>query len=194
MAEQPTREHLIEIGLQQIHAFGYNATGVKEILDLAGVPKGSFYHYFPSKEAFAEEVLDRYTANESERALVILGDSKLSPLKRLRKYFESLIPVYGQSGPIAGCLLGNLSLELGGNSTHLQPLFGAAFANWQQPLAALLREAVAQHEIPKSLRPDETAAFLLNSWEGALLRMKADKSDKPLHNFLHFAFNILLKK
>jgi len=194
MAKPTTREHLIETGLRQIHALGYNATGVKEILDLAEVPKGSFYHYFPSKESFVEEVLARYTANEAERAQATLGDFKLTPLKRLRKYFESLVEVYGQGGAIPGCLLGNLSLELGGQSTHLQPAFSAAFANWQQPIAATLREAAAQGEIPKSLKPDETAAFLLNSWEGALLRMKADKSDKPLHTFLDFVFNSLLKK
>jgi len=67
MPIQTTREHLIEVGLERIRRIGYAATGVKEILDLAGVPKGSFYHYFPSKEAFVQEVLQRYSARETQR-------------------------------------------------------------------------------------------------------------------------------
>src|ERR1700746_424970 len=106
MAMQTTREHLIEIGLQRIHKTGYSGTGVTEILDLAGVPKGSFYHYFRSKEAFAQEVIRRHTAGEAPRRQAIPGDDNLPPLKRLRKYFDELISVDGQNGPISGCLFG----------------------------------------------------------------------------------------
>ena len=55
MSAPSTREHLLEVGLERLRSTGYTATGVKEVLDLANVPKGSFYHYFPSKEAFAGE-------------------------------------------------------------------------------------------------------------------------------------------
>lgn len=106
MAAQSTREHLIEIGLQRMHKVGYAATGVKEILDLAGVPKGSFYRYFPSKDAFAQEVIQRYAAREAQRWETIFSDDKLPPLKRLRKYFNELVSVYGQQAPVSGCLLG----------------------------------------------------------------------------------------
>jgi TetR/AcrR family transcriptional repressor of nem operon len=58
----------------------------------------------------------------------------------------------------------------------------------------VLREAVEQGDLARSTKPDELAGFLLNSYEGALVRMKAEKSDKPLLTFLHFAFNVLLKK
>src|SRR5258707_10713903 len=95
MEAQNTRNHLLQVGLRRIHAMGYASTGVKEILDDADVPKGSFYHYFPSKEAFAKEVLELYVRGENERAEKILGDGKAAPLKRLRRYFEELIAVYG---------------------------------------------------------------------------------------------------
>lgn len=191
---QPTREHLIEIGLERIHKIGYAATGVKEILDLAGVPKGSFYHYFPSKEAFALEVLQRYASGEVHRWETILGDDKLPPLKRLRKYFNELISVYGQKGPISGCLLGKMSVEVAGQSPAIQSLLATSFDRWQQAIAAVLRSAVERGDLPRSMKTDELASFLLNSYEGALVRSQAQKSNQSLDTFMDFAFKALLKK
>jgi len=185
-----TRDHLLEVGLKQLRSTGYTATGVKEVLDLAKVPKGSFYHYFPSKEEFVH----LYAAGEMERAARVLGDGKVVPLKRLRKYFEELISVYGQRGEITGCLVGSLSLEVADHSPRLQTELKAVFAGWQKGIANVLREAVERGDLAKSTRVDALAGFLLNSYEGALVRMKAEKSDKPLENFLHFAFDVLLKK
>ncbi len=141
MAAQTTRERLIEIGLQRIHKIGYAATGVTEILDLARVPKGSFYHYFRSKEAFAQEVIRRYAAREAQRCETILGDDKLTPLKRLRKYFDELISVYGQKGPISGCLFGQMSVEVAEHSPDIQSLLSGAFAHWQQAILRLQSSA-----------------------------------------------------
>src|SRR5258708_30856439 len=95
MEGRNTRDHLLEVGLRRIHSVGYAATGVKEILDEAEVPKGSFYHYFASKEAFAKEGLALYLRGENERAENILPHGKGTPLKRLRRYFEGLISVFG---------------------------------------------------------------------------------------------------
>jgi TetR/AcrR family transcriptional regulator, transcriptional repressor for nem operon len=194
MAVQTTRERLIEIGLQRIHKIGYAATGVQEILDLAGVPKGSFYHYFPSKGAFLQEVLQHYASREAQRWKTVLGDDNLPPLTRLRKYFDELVSVYGQKGPISGCLLGQMSVEVAEHSPDIQSLLSSTFGDWQQAIAALLRSAVDRGDLPRSTKADELASFLLNSWEGALVRSKAEKSDQPLDTFIHFAFKVLLKK
>jgi TetR/AcrR family transcriptional repressor of nem operon len=115
-----TRDHLLQIGLRRIHARGYASTSVKEILDDANVPKGSFYHHFASKEAFAKEVLELYVRGENERAEKIFEEGKASPLKRLRRYFEELIAVFGPAAKVSGCLVGNLSLEMAGQSDSIQ--------------------------------------------------------------------------
>src|ERR1700731_3886419 len=112
MEVQSTRDHLLQVGLRHIHTMGYAATGVKEILDEADVPKGSFYHHFASKEAFAKEVLELYVRGENERAQKIPRDGHAAPPKRLRRYFEELIAIYGPTANISGCLIGNLSLEM----------------------------------------------------------------------------------
>ena len=189
-----TREQLIEVGLQRIHAAGYGATGVNEILQLADIPKGSFYHHFPSKEAFAEAVLERYGAEEMSRSERLLGDKSVAPLKRLRLYFEELLAVYGRTGPISGCLLGNMALEVADHSDKLQPVLKAIFSVWTEAIVEVLREAVAKGDLDPSVKPKEMAAFLLNNWEGALLRSKVERSDQPLELFLHFTFKVLLKK
>ena len=189
-----TRDHLLEVGLRRIHSMGYAATGVKEILDDADVPKGSFYHHFASKEAFAKEVLELYVRNESERVTKILRDGKTAPLKRLRRYFEELIVVYGPAATISGCLAGNLSLEMADHSDSIQSVLHQFFANWQTGIAGVLQEAIDRGDIARSIKPQEMASFLLNSYEGAILRSKADRSSKPLETFLHFAFSVLLKR
>jgi TetR/AcrR family transcriptional repressor of nem operon len=188
-----TRDHLLQVGLRRIHSVGYASTGVKEILDEADVPKGSFYHYFASKEAFAKEVLELYVREENERAEKILRDGKGAPLKRLRRYFDELIAVYGPTGKISGCLIGNLSLEMADHSDSIQSLLHESFSNWQAGIAGILQEAIDRGDLAKSSKPQELASFLLNSYEGALLRSKADRSSKPLETFLHFTFSVLLK-
>jgi TetR/AcrR family transcriptional repressor of nem operon len=193
MESRNTRDHLLQVGLRRIHSMGYSATGVKEILDEASVPKGSFYHYFASKEAFAKEVLELYVRGENERAVKILRDGKGAPLRRLRRYFEELIAVFGPTAKISGCMVGNLSLEMADYSDSIQSSLHASFANWQNGIAGVLREAIDRGDLPKSNKPQELASFLLNSYEGALLRSKADRSGKPLENFLNITFDVLLK-
>jgi TetR/AcrR family transcriptional repressor of nem operon len=172
---------------------GYAATGVKEILDDADVPKGSFYHHFASKEAFAKEVLALYVRGENERAARLLGEGKAAPLRRLRRYFEELIAIYGPTAAISGCLMGNLSLEMADHSDSIQSLLHQSYANWQTAVAVVLQEAIDRGDLARSAKPQELAGFLLNSYEGALLRSKADRSAKPLEAFLHFTFNVLLR-
>jgi TetR/AcrR family transcriptional repressor of nem operon len=189
-----TRDHLIEVGLELMRRHGYNATGLKEILDAAGVPKGSFYHHFGSKEEFTAAVLARYVALEGEHCREVLANTRQAPLRRLRRYFEDLIRTAGQSAPIQGCLIGGLSLEVAGASPLLQGCLSSGFTHWQAVLTAVLLEAVEKGDLPKSPRPEALAGFVLNSWEGALLRSQADRSDAPLKDFLHYIFEELLAK
>jgi TetR/AcrR family transcriptional repressor of nem operon len=187
-----TRDHLIEVGLELMRRHGYGATGLQEILAAAAVPKGSFYHHFDSKEEFTAAVLERYIALEGEHCRQVLANMRQAPLRRLRRYFEDLIRNAGQSAPIQGCLIGSLSLEVAGASALLQGCLSSGFTHWQADVAAVLLEAVERGELPKSTKPEALAGFVLNSWEGALLRSQADKSDDPLKDFLHYVFEGLL--
>jgi TetR/AcrR family transcriptional repressor of nem operon len=192
MKQQSTKDHLLQVGLRRIHADGYGPTGLNELLAEAEIPKGSFYHHFGSKEAFAQEVLQLYAQREAGRAAEFLSGDK-PPLKRLRRYFEELIRVYGAAAKIPGCLLGNLTLEVSSHSDALQPQLSQAFAEWQSAIAGVLRQAIDTGDLPRSTKPDRLAGFLINAYEGALLRSKADRSNKALETFLQYTFDDLLK-
>ena len=191
-ATPSTRDHLIEVGLELMRKHGYGATGVQEILDVAGVPKGSFYHHFASKEEFTVAVLDRYFTREGEHCAAVLGNTRQAPLRRLRRYFEDLIKMAGQSAAIQGCLMGSLSLEVAGTSAMLQGCLSSSFTLWQAGIASVLQEAVEQGNLPKTTKPAALAGFVLNSWEGALLRSQADRSDAPLKDYVHYMFEEFL--
>ena len=187
-----TRDHLIDVGLELMRKHGYGATGLQEIQQVAGVPKGSFYHHFGSKEEFTAAVIARYTALAGQHASKVLGNTRQTPLKRLRRYFEELSRMAGQLAPIQGCLLGSLSLEIAGSSSLLQSCLSSNFTNWQTVIASVLQEAVQRGELPTSTRTEPLAGFVLNSWEGVLVRSQADKSDAPLKDFLHYMFEEFL--
>jgi TetR/AcrR family transcriptional regulator, transcriptional repressor for nem operon len=194
MATKSTREHLIDVGVGLMHQNGYNATGLTDILKAAGVPKGSFYHHFGSKEDFAAAALERYGMREAEHAAAVLNDTTTPPLKRLRRYFSDLRENYGQKAAIPGCMMGRFSLEIAEESPQLRKRISATFDHWQHTIAAVLRQAVAQNELPAGTDPESLAGFLLNSWEGALLRSQAQKNNAPLETFMRYVFDELLMK
>ncbi|WP_446744436.1 TetR/AcrR family transcriptional regulator [Silvibacterium acidisoli] len=194
MSKQTTKENLITVGLELIRSAGYTATGINQVLEAAKVPKGSFYHHFATKDEFVLEVIQRYAAGEQERWEKFLDDSDTSAMKKLRVYFKDLIATYGRrGGPISGCLLGNLSLEIAGQNEEIRKLLAKAFDAWQGAIAKTIREAIEKKELPKTIKADEVAALLVNNWEGAQARAKTEQNDKPLELFLNNAFNVLLK-
>jgi TetR/AcrR family transcriptional repressor of nem operon len=193
-ASKSTRDHLIDVGLELMHKHGYNATGLTEILNVADVPKGSFYHHFGSKEDFAAAALERYVARAAEHSASTLNDSKTPPMKRLKRYFINLIKISGQNGPIPGCMMGRFSLEIAAENPQLRKQISTAFAHWQHVIATVVQQAVTQRELPANIDPERLAGFLLNSWEGALLRSQAEKNDVPLETFVHYVFDRLLTK
>jgi TetR/AcrR family transcriptional regulator, transcriptional repressor for nem operon len=194
MTAKTRREHLIDVGLGLMHKDGYNATGLSDILKAADVPKGSFYHHFGSKEDFAAAVLERYGMRAREHTTAILNDASTPPLTRLRRYFGDLMKVYGQKGAIPGCMIGRFSLEVAAEKAQLRKRISASFGHWQQTIATVIEQAVAQKELPADTDSESLAGFLLNSWEGALLRSQAEKSNAPLETFTRYIFEELLTK
>src|SRR4051794_17200571 len=112
-ANPEVRRRLLSAGLDLVHSRGFAASGVKDITDAAGVPKGSFYAYFPSKEAFAAAILEHYWSDIETRLLPILDTDGLAQ-KRITGFFHALADEHEAGDFLLGCLIGKLSLELGG--------------------------------------------------------------------------------
>lgn len=185
------REDLLDRGLQLFATKGYSATGVSDITDAAGVPKGSFYNYFQSKEDFALAVLEQYREQAQEFMTAQLAGSA-SPLRRLRTFFEEGRAKALAEGFSGGCLAGRLAQELAGEQPSFRPVLDRVFGCMQGGVARLLQEAAVRGE----LRPDqdlaELASFLLSSWQGAVTRAKAAGHDGPLRTFEDMVFGHLL--
>ncbi len=193
MGKEKTKDLLLEAGKATFLEKGYGNAGIEAILSAAGVPKGSFYYYFSSKEDFGLAVLDRFARCYDERLDLVMGDLAVPPLDRLRLYFESVIDRVEANGGRKGCLIGNLSQEMADHSETFRARLEEIFESWVDRYAACLSQAQAAGEVPLDLDARELAEFMLNGWQGAMLRAKTMRSVAPLRTFLEVLFGQILQ-
>jgi TetR/AcrR family transcriptional repressor of nem operon len=149
---------------------------VQDITTAAGVPKGSFYNYFESKEAFANEILEEYWLSIETRIAPVLYDARIKPLKRIARFFKGLSEDNAIRSFSYGCLIGNLSLELSNGSEDTRLKLANLLARWERALAECLREAQERGELSAGRNTDELAAILVEGYEGAVMRSKIEQS------------------
>ena len=179
-----TRELLIRCGTEALTEQGFMATGIDFILKRVGVPKGSFYHYFDSKEAFGRAVLDNYAAFFARRLDRWLLDESLSPLERLVGFVQQAKAGMARYDYRRGCLVGNLGQEVSVLPEGFRPVLEGIFLDWQGRLATCLRAAQEQGELARGADCAELAAYFWIGWEGAVLRARLVKNDAPLNTFI----------
>jgi len=189
MAKLSSRDEIVRAGLDQFHRAGFNGSSVDDITDLAGVPKGSFYNHFKSKEDLALEVIGRYIEQKPSE---LLSDSAVPPLKRLKAYFSALGQEFVDSGYKKGCLLGNFSSELADHSGAVRRRLESAFDDWAERLAGVIKEAQRVGEVDSRLKPEQLAGALLSAWEGALLRARVAGDAVALNEFMAVGFGRLM--
>ena len=187
-----TRNSLVQAGLRKIHADGYTATGIQGIVEGADTPKGSFYTYFSSKEAFGATVIDEYSALGQTKLRDFLCNQKIAPLARLDAYFTDRIEAFKASNYTRGCLIGNFSAEVADHSTLIREHLAGHFGEWCRVFAVSILEAQEKGEVSRLFSAELLARFIFNSWEGALLRMRVEKSDAALNEFKQIVFGGLL--
>lgn len=187
----PTRDKIFTAAQDRFHALGYSACGVQQIVDAAGVPKGSFYNYFKTKEGLALEVLETYVASSKRE---ILSNAALSPLTRIREHFGFFISRYERDGFDKGCLIGNLSAESSEEVPLLREALKASLSTWADLLTGVILEGQSIGEIKPGLDAGAMARFLINSWEGTVLRMKVTNDRRPLDDFMSIGMGLLDNK
>lgn len=194
MAKQSTKIKIVAEGAKVIQKKGFNNTGIIDVLNAAGVPKGSFYFYFKSKEDFGIEVIN-YLAENVRRAWTQSPKyTTESPLESLKRRFDEATTYFQHAGCIGGCPIGNLAQEMGDLNDVFRQRLQEIFSEMRNVIAQSIREAQRLSEINRSFDAEQLADFILNSWEGALLRMKTEKSVIPLLNFNQVIFDILFKR
>ncbi|PZQ52704.1 MAG: hypothetical protein DI556_02685 [Rhodovulum sulfidophilum] len=173
-------------------AKGYEGVGIGPVLAAAGVPKGSFYHFFRSKEDFACAIVDAYAAHYTARRGATLEDAARPPLARLERYFAALVEEAAED-PRGGCVYGVLAQNTARQSEPIRAKVRACFDAWQAAVAAVLAEARDAGDLPPDFDAEGTAAFLIEAYEGALIRAKADGGPAALERFLAFAVAPLVR-
>ena len=193
MSSHDVRARLLEAGVQTFSKSGFNGCSVQDITDAAGVPKGSFYNHFESKEALGAAALEHFWTAEACDELRVLARADVSPRQRLRMYFEQSAEEIAQIGFTCGCLIGNMAAELSDHSPIIASQLSEIFKRWSSHVSACIKEAQAAGEIESTADPDLLAAFVLNAWEGAILRARIEKTERPLRQFVQTLFTIFLR-
>jgi len=190
MPQVSVREEIVESALVEFHRRGFTACSVEDITRAAGVPKGSFYNHFKSKEDLGAEVVRRYAAASAWRAAPEPGRS---PLEQLRATFRAPRDVLAGREFSRGCLFGNMGTEMADHSPAIRAEVAASLDAWSARVADLLRAAQAAGEIRAALDPDRLGRFLVNAWEGAVTRTKVVKGSAAMDDFFAVVFDELLR-
>jgi TetR/AcrR family transcriptional repressor of nem operon len=188
MTSNDTRNHIINTGADLIVQKGFGATGINAVLTTAGVPKGSFYHYFSSKNDFGLAVIDTFAQEYDTKLDLILNDHTRSGVDRLRAYFDTGLETMTSCEFTRGCLIGNLGQELAGQNETFRRRLDTVFQGWEKRFERCIEEARQAGDIDDSINPADVASFLLSGWEGAILRAKVLKSTEPMELFVRVFF------
>ena len=191
--KEDTKTRILERGAEIIHLKGFNHTGVQEVLRAAGVPKGSFYNYFKNKEDFGLQVIDYFLELFSRLAKETLGDRSVPPLERIRNFLGWFIEFFKSKDFAYGCPIGNLAQEMGDLSPAFREKLRQGLDAMVNLYAEVLAEAQDSGDLSKVLDVREAAYFLVYSWHGALMHMKAVKGPAPLENHLKSIFDYVLR-
>jgi TetR/AcrR family transcriptional repressor of nem operon len=179
------RDLILAKGAEVMTRRGYHGAGVQEIVQAAGVPKGSFYHYFASKEEFALQALQQVYGPRLQRYAQALENPALSPRARIVGYYGELVEHFARQEKLEyHCFIGSLSFEM----AELSPTLGAEIDAILQRSADILQACLQQAQRAGELASDEDcrslASFITSAWQGALTRLKVANNTRALADFM----------
>jgi TetR/AcrR family transcriptional repressor of nem operon len=190
MARPSLREKLASSAVDTLHTLGFKGCSIQDITDAAGVPKGSFFNHFENKEDLAIDSLRRYLEGSRPD---MLFDESVPPLQRLKNHFTFLSERLIANGFERGCMLGLFSAEMAREYPRMRQELREVFERWCSGVEQLLRDAQDKGEVDPRHDPGQLARFLVNSWEGATIRLRITQDRQPIDDFLNVTFKALLK-
>jgi len=190
MPRPSLREKLASSAVETLHTHGFRGCSIQDITEAAGVPKGSFFNHFKNKEDLAIDALRRYLDGSRTDLLLQQG---VPPLERLKNHFTFLYERLVELGCESGCMLGLFAAEMSREYPRMREELRSVFETWCEGVEAVLREAQAEGEIDPRHDPGQLARFLVNAWEGAIIRLKVTRDRRPIDDFFNTSFKVLLK-
>jgi TetR/AcrR family transcriptional repressor of nem operon len=189
------RERLIESAGVLWHTRSYADVGVSEICDHAGVQKGSFYHFFPSKRDLALAVIDERWRVEGIGRMAPVLTGPLPPLERLTLFLErgleEQLDLKATTGATLGCSFGNLVVELGTVDDVLRERLARLFDDWAALLQTALDDALAAGDLPPGTDTAQASRALLAFIEGLGVLIKANDDPGTAADLLPMALRLV---
>lgn len=193
MTRTQTKAQIIRAGAALLHRKGFNHTGIQDIVTAAGIPKGSFYFYFPSKEDFGLAVIEYFEGFMLDWMDRCLAQADCNPLESLRAFFGEITAFFDEHGCENGCPVGNISQETANVSDRLRERAREAMNRMKERFRDCVEKAQDRGDLDGSIDAEEMAGFILDGWEGAMLRMKTERSSAPLQGFVSILFDYTLR-
>jgi TetR/AcrR family transcriptional repressor of nem operon len=188
-----TKQLLIQSGVEYFTEFGFASSGIDLILKKVSVPKGSFYHYFSSKEAFGLAVIDEYSRYFAKKLDIHLLNEASKPLVRIVNFANDAKEGMSRYNFKRGCLIGNLEQEVTLlPESHRQQLL-TTFDDWQQKMTYCLQLAQQEKTISTSLDCKALASFFWLGWEGAIAKSKLTQNLAPIDGFIDTFLQLIAK-
>ncbi len=188
-----TRDKLIATSIQIMAVKGFNNTGIAEILTQVNVPKGSFYHYFKSKDDLGFAIIDQYGQQLRESLAAHLESADGSAMERLQSYFTMILGYFEGNFGLCNCLLGNLGQELAMQNTAMREAIFVHYRAVENIIADCLKQAKTEGELTSNLDEQVLAKMFFASWEGCLVRAKLEQSAQPLRDLIDLYFSVVFK-
>jgi TetR/AcrR family transcriptional repressor of nem operon len=188
-----TRDRLIAISIEAMSIKGFNNTGIAEILAVAKVPKGSFYHYFKSKDELGLAIIEHYGQQLRAGLSDHLANTKGSALERLQSYFETILAYFEGKVGSCNCLLGNLGQELSMQNPVMRDAIFVHYRALENVIADCLRQAKAEGELASHQDEQLLAKMFFANWEGCLVRARLEQSEQPLRDLIYLYFSVIFK-
>lgn len=182
------RKALLWEGTALLTERGFQTTGIEEVLSRAGVPRGSFYYYFKSKQEFGEAVIENYEEFYAKKMERIFGNSKRSPLERVQDFVEDSMRGIEKYDFRRGCLVGNLGQEVATLDESFRLRLEAVLRSWEDRVTECLEEGVRSGELAPNADARALSRFFWIGWEGAILRAKLTRDLEPLKHFANMFF------
>ncbi|MDF4887692.1 TetR/AcrR family transcriptional regulator [Vibrio parahaemolyticus] len=185
-----TRQHILDVGYELIVTRGFTSVGLSELLKTAEVPKGSFYHYFKSKEQFGEAMIQDYFNKYFEQLITRFTNTELNGYQRLMSYFEEMVKVEDDVCNANKCLLVKLSAEVSDLSEPMRIALRRGADKTIQAMAECIDVGIQDGSIPNG-----DSALLARQiyylWNGASLLNKLYQDQEALTQSLTYTQHLL---
>ncbi|MCL1125124.1 TetR/AcrR family transcriptional regulator [Shewanella surugensis] len=181
---ESTREALIQAGITQLSAYGYHGSGIKQILDEVNVPKGSFYNFFGSKDAFVAELIDVYSQNLINQIVQFIkqDETELNTLDKLKAITLFSINTFEKSKFSNSCLIATISTDIDDKQPLSLAMLNQSIERCQKLFTLLFKQAQDEGLIRLDIMAEQLAKIYWSTWQGSLIRMRISKNKTDAQN------------